>query len=100
MDGLSTQFIRTYGKKYVSDINDPHVSDAMSPVNLYSCGREGLVAKTPLGPFSKKFYLIFVGEGGKATYRIDGEKFPVERGKMCIVYPNEEFYINIDKTEP
>ena len=100
MSVISAEYMIIDSKTYFGNTGSAKMSDAMNPINLYSCGRESLIARTPIGPFAEKYYLIFVGEKGKALYRINEEEIELGKNKMCLVSPGEEFWIILDSNEP
>lgn len=100
MSVISAEYMKLDSKTYFANTDDSRMSDAMNPLNLYSCGRESLVASAPIGPYAEKYYLVFIGAGGNAVYRINGEQIEVGKNMMCLVNPGEEFWLNIDSKEP
>ena len=92
--------MKLYSKTYFANTDDSRMSDAMNPLNLYSCGRESLVASAPIGPYDENYYLIFIGENGRALYRINEEIIELGMNRMCLVGPGEEFWVDIDSKEP
>ena len=100
MSVISAEYMKLYSKTYFANTDDSRMSDAMNPLNLYSCGRESLVASAPIGPYAEKYYLIFIGENGSALYRINEEIIELGINRMCLVGPGEEFWIDIDSKEP
>ena len=100
MSVISAEYMIIDSKTYFGNTGSAKMSDAMNPINLYSCGRESLIARTPIGPFAAKYYLIIIGEEGKALYHINEEEIELGMNKMCLVSPGEEFWITIERNEP